>query len=66
VNDCLDNLDPAAIAQQLVENGCYIAAGATINLTVTDNTFAGLSRDQADRIALSFQAAIGRRGGIAV
>ena len=66
VNDFLDNLDPAAIAQQLVDNGGNIAAGATINLTVTDNTFAGLSRDQADRIALSIQAAIGRRVGIAV
>ena len=66
VNDFLDNLDPAAIAQQLVDNGGSIAAGATINLTVTDNTFAGLSREQADRIALSIQAAIGRRVGIAV
>jgi hypothetical protein len=66
VNDFLDNLDPAAIAQQLVDNGGNIAAGATINLTVTDNTFAGLSREQADRIALSIQAAIGRRVGIAV
>ena len=66
VNDFLDNLDPAAIAQQLVDNGGNIAAGAVINLTVTDNTFAGLSREQADRIALSIQAAIGRRVGIAV
>lgn len=35
--------------------------GATINLTVTDNTFAGMSREQADRVARDIQAALERQ-----
>lgn len=33
----------------------------TINLTVTDNTFAGMSRDQADRVARDIKAALDRQ-----
>jgi TP901 family phage tail tape measure protein len=35
--------------------------GSTINLTVTDQTFAGMSREQADRVAREVQAAIDRQ-----
>jgi hypothetical protein len=37
------------------------AGGVSINLTVTDQTFAGMSRDQADRVARDIQAAIARQ-----
>jgi hypothetical protein len=40
-------------------------AGAVINLTVTDNTLAGMSRDQADRVARDIQAALDRQVRIA-
>lgn len=33
----------------------------TINLNITDQTFAGMSRDQADRVARDIQAALARR-----
>jgi TP901 family phage tail tape measure protein len=33
----------------------------TVNLTVTDQTFAGMSREQADRVARQVQAALDRR-----
>ena len=35
--------------------------GVTINLTVNDSTLAGMSRDQADRVAREIQAAIARQ-----
>lgn len=40
--------------------------GVTINLTVNDSTFAGMSRDQADRVAREIQAAITRQVSLGV
>lgn len=56
------------VAAPTVMAGAGIGAGGavTINLTVSDQTFAGMSRDQADRVALSIQAAINRRVGISI
>lgn len=41
--------------------GAGSSTGATINLTVTDNTFAGMSREQADRVARDIKAALDRQ-----
>ena len=41
--------------------GVSSVSGATINLTVTDQTFAGMSREQADRVAREVQAAMDRQ-----
>jgi TP901 family phage tail tape measure protein len=37
------------------------AAGSVINLTVTDNTLAGMSREQADRVASQIKASLDRQ-----
>lgn len=37
------------------------SGGTTINLTVTDSTFAGMSREQADRVARDIKAALDRQ-----
>jgi hypothetical protein len=37
------------------------SSGVSINLTVNDSTFAGMSREQADRVARDIQAAIARQ-----
>jgi hypothetical protein len=37
------------------------AAGSVINLTVTDNTLAGMSREQADRVAAQIKASLDRQ-----
>ena len=37
------------------------SSGTTINLTVTDNTLAGMSREQADRVARDIKAALDRQ-----
>jgi hypothetical protein len=36
-------------------------SAVTINLTVSDQTFAGMSREQADKVARQVQAAIDRQ-----
>ena len=41
-------------------------AGAVINLTVTDNTLAGMSRDQADRVASQIKASLDRQIRVAI
>jgi len=37
------------------------AGGMTINLNVSDQTFAGMSREQADRVARDIKAALDRQ-----
>jgi len=37
------------------------AAGSVINLTVTDSTLAGMSREQADRVAAQIKASLDRQ-----
>lgn len=44
-----------------VTSGPSSGPGPTINLTVTDQTFAGMSREQADSVAREVQAAIARQ-----
>lgn len=59
----------SSVAAPTVMAGAGIGASGsplTINLTVSDQTFAGMSRDQADRVALSIQSAINRRVGISI
>lgn len=42
------------------------AAGSVIHLTVTDNTFAGMSREQADRVATQIKASLDRQIRVAL
>ena len=57
----------AAVTRPKFSSSDGAGAGTTvINLTVTDQTFAGMSRDQADRVASQIQSAINRRVGIAI
>lgn len=67
------NMIEGALASTLVAPtvmaGAGVGAGGspvTINLTVSDQTFAGMSRDQADRVASQIQSALNRRVGISI
>lgn len=54
----------SSVAAPTVMAGAGIGAGGspvTINLTVTDQTFAGMSREQADKVARQVQAAMDRQ-----
>jgi TP901 family phage tail tape measure protein len=59
--------DVAALEASLALGGSRTRAGAgaggavTINLNVSDQTFAGMSRDQADRVARDIKAALDRQ-----
>ena len=56
----------SAVAAPSIISGAGASGGLTINLTVTDQTFAGMSRDQADRVASQIQSALNRRVSIAI
>ena len=59
----------SSVAAPTIMAGAGIGAGGsavTINLTVSDQTFAGMSRDQADRVASQIQSALNRRVGISI
>ena len=51
----------SAVAAPTVMRGAGVASSVNINLTVNDSTFAGMSREQADRVARDIQAAIDRQ-----
>lgn len=55
----------ATVAPSIVA-GAGASGSVTINLSVTDQTFAGMSRDQADRVASQIQSALNRRVSIAI
>jgi hypothetical protein len=56
----------SAVASPNLGAGAGGGGSLTINLTVSDQTFAGMSRDQADRVASQIQSALNRRVSIAV
>lgn len=59
----------STLAAPTVMAGAGVGAGGspvTINLAVSDQTFAGMSRDQADRVASQIQSALNRRVGISI
>jgi TP901 family phage tail tape measure protein len=56
----------SAVAAPSIVGGAGAGGALTINLTVTDQTFAGMSRDQADRVASQIQSALNRRVSIAI
>lgn len=64
-NDFFDYLDPAAIAQHIIDDFGGAVNGQTIqaaiNLTISDNTLAGMSRDQVDALARQIGPAISRQ-----
>ena len=51
----------SAVAAPTVMRGAGVASSVNVNLTVNDSTFAGMSREQADRVARDIQAAIDRQ-----
>jgi len=52
----------SAVAPPLLSSiGSGRGQGTTINLTVSDQTFAGMSREQADRVARDIKAALDRQ-----
>ena len=64
----MDNMQAGIVALASAGGGGFRAGTSTlgggtttVNLTVTDSTFAGMSRDQADRVAREVQAAITRQ-----
>jgi hypothetical protein len=56
-------IDTGSIESSLggMNMGSGSGGGVSINLTVNDSTFAGMSREQVDRVAREVQAAINRR-----
>jgi hypothetical protein len=56
----------SAVAAPTVMRGAGVGSSVNINLTVSDSTFAGMSREQADRVASQIQSALNRRVSIAV
>jgi hypothetical protein len=52
----------STVAAPTIMAGAGVGRGAlTINLNVSDQTFAGMSREQADKVARQVQAAIDRQ-----
>ena len=52
-------LDGAAVGGSFRAGGS--SGPATVNITITDQTFAGMSREQADRVARQVQGALDRQ-----
>lgn len=50
-----------AVASPRIMAGAGVGGEVTINLNVSDQTFAGMSREQADRVARQIQSAIDRQ-----
>lgn len=53
--------DAIGIGTTRGRSGAGGGGSTTVNLTITDQTFAGMSREQADRVARQVQAALDRR-----
>jgi hypothetical protein len=69
----LDGMDDKQIRDVLnsfggssITGGGMTGGETTINLNVSDQTFAGMSREQADRVASQIQYALDRRVGISL
>ena len=62
----LDAVAQSIAAPKLRGSAARSGGGAVINVSITDQTFAGMSREQADRVARDLQAALDRQVRLAI